>query len=189
MFPENSTNWSSCSPFCSPSFSPTCSCIDSFLELLVSPLQSHSEGPGARASLSNLGCWACGVKHLLQDCSHSPAPAGTWNLTSHVPMTFSNLHSHPASGAPMPKCALVPQVDGPPESPALHGDTGENEFDQDIMITGYDQPSKPSTKVILSEYPPLLATLPLQVARDMMCKSTVHILYPKVVLQKQSFPN
>ena len=55
----------------------------------------------------------------------------------------------------MPKYASIPQVDGPPESPALHGDTGKNESDQDIMITGYDQSTKPLTKVIFSEIPHL----------------------------------
>ena len=65
----------------------------------------------------------------------------------------------------MPKYALVLQVDGPPESPFLHEDAGENESDQDIMITGYEQPTKPMTKVTLLENPPLLAALPPQVAR------------------------
>ena len=88
----------------------------------------------------------------------------------------------------MPKYTLVPQVDGPPQSPTLHGHTGENESDQDIMITGYNQPTKSMTKMILSENPPLWAALP-QVSRDMMCKGTVCILCPKVVLLKKSFPN
>ena len=76
----------------------------------------------------------------------------------------------------MPKYALVPQVDGPAESPTFYGGTGENESDQDIMITGYDQSTKPMTKVLVLECPPLLATLPPHVAKDMMCKGTVHIL-------------
>ena len=44
------------------------------------------------------------------------------------------------------------------------------------MITGYDQPTKPIIKVLLSEYPPLLATLPPQIAKEMMCEVTLHIL-------------
>ena len=65
MFPENSANQSSCSPFCFPSSSPTCSCRVSFSELLVSPPQSPSEHPGDRTSPSNLCCWAGSGQHLL----------------------------------------------------------------------------------------------------------------------------
>ena len=112
MFPENSANQSSYSPFYSPSSSPTCSYSYSSSEPLVSPLQSPSGGPGARASPSNLCCWACGSQHLLWDCPHRPVPAGTCNLTSHVPVTPSNLHSCPAPGTPMPKYASVPRLMG-----------------------------------------------------------------------------
>ena len=82
----------------------------------------------------------------------------------------------------MPGHTSVPQVDRPPNSPALHWNMGVDESDQDIMITGYHQPTKPMTKVLLSEIPPLLATLPLQVTGEMMYKGTVCILCPNIVL-------
>ena len=117
----------------------------------------------------------CCGQHLLWDCPHSPVPTGTCSQTSHLPV-IPNLNSSPASESPMPGCTSVPNIAGPPESPALHGDTVEKESDQDVMITGYEQPTKPMTKVILSENHPLLATLPPQVVWDMMCKGKVHIL-------------
>ena len=63
----------------------------------------------------------------------------------------------------------------------------KKESDQDIMITGYDQPIKPMTIVILSENPPLLATLPPQVAKGMMCKGTVCILCQKSCTTEKFF--
>ena len=99
-------------------------------------------------------------------------------------MTPSNLLSHLASEDPKLKYASVPQVGGPPESPALLGDTAKNESDQDIIITGYGKPTKPATKVILLENPPLLATLPPKVARDMMYKGAMFILCQKLYYRK-----
>ena len=120
----------------SPLFLVLCALTEIPSQNCWGPLLRAVGGPGARASPSNLCYWACNGKHLLLDCNQSPVPAGTCNLTSHVLVILSNLHSYPASGATTLKCASVPQVDGPPKSPALHGDTGENESDQDIMITG-----------------------------------------------------
>ena len=151
------------------------------------PPQSPSEGLSDRASPSNLCCLACSGWHLLWDCPHSPVPTGTCNLTSHVPVTPQLL---------LPCCLRSPHAWVCLSSPSLwaswvpafHGDTGENECDQDIRIIGYDPPTKPTTKVLLLKNPPLLATLQPQVSRDMMCKGTVHFLCLKGVLQKQSFP-
>ena len=89
-----------------------------------------------------------GGQYLLWDCPHGSAPTGTCNPASHVLVTPPNLHSQ---SSPTPGHASVPQVDGPPDSPALHVNVDNS--DQDIMITGYDQPAKPMTKVLLLENP------------------------------------
>ena len=173
MFLENSDNWSSNSPHSFPSTSATQSQSISFFKLPVFPPQSLSEGLSDRSSSSHLCFWFCSDWHLLQASPCRPAPTGTCHPVSHVPVTPPSLNSH---SVPTPEHASVPKVDGSPDSLALHGNNDENESDQDIMITGYNQPSKSMTKVILSENPPLLATLPQQVAKDMMCKGTVHHL-------------
>ena len=105
-----------------------------------------------------LSTYAVGFVVVGTSCGSplGPAPTGTCNPASHVPVTPPILHSHSAT---MPGHASVPKVDGLPDSPALHGNTGVDESDQDIMIAGYDQPTKPMTKVLLSGNPPHLATL------------------------------
>ena len=118
----------------------------SFSEPPVSPPQSPSEGLDDRASPSHLCCWFCGGQHLLQACPHGPAPTGTCNPASHVPVTPPNLHFH---SAPTLWHVSAPQVDGTPDSPALHGNVDDS--DQDIMMTGYDQPTKPMSNVLLLE--------------------------------------
>ena len=53
----------------------------------------------------------------------------------------------------MPGHTLVPQGDQAPDSPTLHGITGVDESNQDTMITGYDCPTKPTTKACTFGHP------------------------------------
>ena len=61
-------------------------------------------------------------------CITTPLPCACWYMQSNIMCASDPLQPplHPASEAHTPKCTSVPQVDGPPESPALHGDTNEN---------------------------------------------------------------
>ena len=76
-----------------------------------------------RVSPSHLCCWFCGGLHLLWVCPCGPVPSGN-TIQPHMYQS-----PHPTS-TPIPAHASVPQVDGPPDSPALHRNTGIDESDQ-----------------------------------------------------------